>query len=104
MIYCDNEQIIDLINKTVLLISTKFVMNMMLSQHLVSLNYSSCVSQIYISVHSFIALRISSSLHSYFEFSCHYRVSEFSYIDHHHIEKCIEAFLHYFYNNQIMIC
>ena len=34
-----------------------FVMNMMSSQHLVSLNYSSCASQIYISVCSFIALR-----------------------------------------------
>src|SRR5437762_12954765 len=70
------------------------VMNMMLPQHLVSLNYSSCVSQIYISVHNFITLRKSSSLYSYFEFSCHYKVSEFFYIDHHCIEKCIETFLH----------
>ena len=36
-----------------------FVMNMMLSQHLVSPDYSSCASQIYILVHSFIALRKS---------------------------------------------
>src|SRR5947207_12300391 len=34
-----------------------FVMNTALSQLLVSLNYSSCASQIYISVCSFIALR-----------------------------------------------
>src|SRR5438034_421469 len=34
-----------------------FVMNMMSLQHLVSLNYSLCTSQIYISVHSFIAFR-----------------------------------------------
>ena len=43
-----------------------FVMNMMLSQHLFSLNYSSCVSQIYISVCNFITLRNSSSFHLYF--------------------------------------
>src|SRR6266513_2754030 len=65
-----------------------FVMNMMLPQHLVSLNYSLCISQIYISVCSFIALRKSSSSHSYFELLCHYRVSESSYIDHHCIERC----------------
>src|SRR5436190_15146964 len=35
------------------------VMNMMSLQHLVSLNYSSCADQIYISVCSFIALRKS---------------------------------------------
>src|SRR5436190_19217529 len=75
-----------------------FVTNMMLSQHLVSLNYSSCVSQIYISVHNFIALRKSSSSHSYFEFSCHYKVSESFYVDHHHIERHIKTFLHYFHN------
>ena len=54
-------------------------MNMTLSQFLVSLNYSLCTGQIYISAHSFIALRKSSSLHSYFESMCHYRVSEPSY-------------------------
>src|SRR5438034_9231843 len=43
-----------------------FVMNMMPPQHLVSLKYSLCVDQIYISVHNFIALRKSSSTHSYF--------------------------------------
>src|SRR5437773_11306935 len=42
-----------------------FVTNMMLSQYLVSSDYSSCTNQIYISVHSFIVLRKSSSLHSY---------------------------------------
>src|SRR5436190_23941280 len=73
-------------------------MNMMSSWHLVSSDYSLCASQIYISVCSFIALKNSSSLHSYFEFLCHYRVSESSYIDHHHIERCIEAFLCYFHN------
>src|SRR5436190_22592563 len=36
-----------------------FITNMMLSQHLVSSDYSSCISQIYISVCSFIALRKS---------------------------------------------
>ena len=36
-----------------------FVMDMMLSWHLVSPDYSSCAGQIYISVHSFIALRKS---------------------------------------------
>ena len=75
-----------------------FVTDMMLSWHLVSLNYSSCISQIYISVCSFIALRKQSSSHSYFELLCHYRVSESSYVDHHHIERCIETFLHYFHN------
>src|SRR5438046_10195712 len=53
-----------------------FVTDIMLSQHLVSSNYSSCASQIYISVCSFIAFRKSSSSHSYFESSCYYRVSE----------------------------
>src|SRR5436190_5744012 len=43
-----------------------FVTNMMLSQHLVSSDYSLCTDQIYISVHSFIVFRKSSSLHSYF--------------------------------------
>src|SRR5436190_13774003 len=38
-----------------------FVTNMMLSQHLVSLNYSSCADQIYISVHNFITFKKSSS-------------------------------------------
>ena len=44
-----------------------FVMNMMLPQHLVSPDYSSCVSQIYISVCSFIAFRkiIISTSHIY---------------------------------------
>src|SRR5438046_10102870 len=56
-----------------------FVMDMMLLWHLVSSDYSLCVSQIYISVHSFIALRKSSSSHSYFEPTCHYRASEPSY-------------------------
>ena len=36
-----------------------FVMNMMLSWHLISLNYSLCADQKYISIHSFIALRKS---------------------------------------------
>ena len=75
-----------------------FVMNMMLSQHLVSSDYSLCASQIYISVHSFIALRKSSSLHSYFIMSmCCYRVSESSYACKH-TERCIETFLCYFHN------
>ena len=74
------------------------VTNTALSQLLVSLNYSLCADQIYISVHSFIAFRKSSFSHSYFESLCHYRVSESSYIDHHHIERCIEAFLCYFHN------
>ena len=74
-----------------------FVMNTALSQLLVSLNYSSCADQIYISVCSFIALRKSSSLHSYFESICHYRVSEFSYA-YKCTERCIETFLHYFHN------
>src|SRR5438876_9423275 len=73
-------------------------MNMMLSQHLVSSDYSLCVSQIYISVCNFIILRKSSSLHSYFEFMCHYRVSE-SFYAYKHTERCIETFLCYFYNN-----
>src|SRR5436190_23389566 len=34
-----------------------FVMNMMLSQHLVNSNYNLCINQIYISVCSFITLR-----------------------------------------------
>src|SRR5947207_4831030 len=45
-----------------------FVMNIMSSQHLVSSDYSLYANQIYISVHSFIAFRKSSSSHSYFEF------------------------------------
>ena len=75
-----------------------FVTDMMLSWHLVSLNYSLCVNQIYISVCSFIILRKSSSSHLYFELSCHYKVSESSYVDHHHIERHIKTFLCYFYN------
>ena len=74
-----------------------FVMNTALSQLLVSSNYSSCTDQIYISVYNFIALRKSSSLHSYFESMCHYRVSESSYA-YKCTERCIEAFLCYFYN------
>ena len=74
-----------------------FVINMMLSWHLVSLNYSLCAGQIYISVHSFIALRKSSSSHSYFESTCHYKVSESSYA-YKHTERCIETFLCYFHN------
>ena len=74
-----------------------FVMNIILSWHLISSDYSSCVNQIYISVHSFIALRKSSSSHSYFESSCHYRVSESSYT-YKCTERCIETFLCYFYN------
>src|SRR5947207_3373174 len=74
-----------------------FVTDMMSSQHLVSLDYSSCANQIYISIHSFIALRKSSSSHSYFEFMCHYRVSESSYT-YKHTERCIETFLYYFHN------
>src|SRR5436190_7594430 len=46
-----------------------FITNIMLLQYLVSSDYSSCISQIYISVHNFIILRKSSSLHSYFESS-----------------------------------
>ena len=42
-----------------------FVTNMMLSWHLVSLNYSSCISQIYISVCSFIALLKNSSSYTH---------------------------------------
>ena len=77
------------------------VMNIMSSWHLVSSDYSSCASQIYISVCSFIALRKSSSSHSYFEFSCHYRVSESSYA-YKHTERCIETFLYYFHNNLLL--
>src|SRR5438034_11515963 len=79
-----------------------FVMNMMLSQHLVSSDYNSCADQIYISVCSFIALRKSSSSHSYFESTCHYRVSESSYA-YKCTGRCIEAFLHYFHNTRLII-
>src|SRR5947207_9635179 len=75
-----------------------FVTDMMPPWHLVSPNYSPCAGQIYISVHSFIALRKSSSSHPYFESSCHYRASESSYIDHHCIERHIETSLCYFHN------
>ena len=58
-----------------------FVMNTALSQHLVSLDYSLCTSQIYISVHSFIALRkfIFFTL-IFIMLTCCYRVSESSYV------------------------
>src|SRR5438034_8967571 len=69
----------------------------MSSQHLISSDYSSCISQIYILICSFIALRNSSSLHSYFEFTCYYRVSESSYT-YKHTGRCIETFLCYFHN------
>src|SRR5436190_23692718 len=72
---------------------------MISSWHLVSSNYSSCISQIYISVCNFIASRKSFSSHSYFESTCHYRVSESSYT-YKCTERCIKTFLHYFHNIQ----
>src|SRR5947207_14503199 len=72
-------------------------MDMMPPWHLVSPDYSPCANQIYILICSFIALRNPSSLHSYFESMCHYRVSESSYT-YKHTGRCIEAFLHYFHN------
>ena len=62
-----------------------------------------CQSDIYISVYSFITLRKSSSLHSYFESSCYYKVSESSYIDHHCIKRHIKTFLCYFHNMKYLI-
>ena len=79
-----------------------FVTNTVLSWLLVSSDYSSCASQIYISVCSFIALRkFILFTHSYFESMCHYRVSESSYA-YKHTGRCIEAFLCYFYNTNFL--
>ena len=75
-----------------------FVTDMMLSWHLVSLNYSSCISQIYISIHSFIALRKINLLYTHI-LSLHVIIESQSLLTSIlHIERCIETFLHYFHN------
>ena len=82
------------------------ITNMMSLWYLVSSDYSLCISQIYISVYSFITLKKLFSLHLYFESSCHYRVSKSFYVDHHHIEKHIKTFFVIFIINDsmFMIC
>ena len=48
----------------------------------------------------FLAKSLSESAQDfilYFEFTCHFRVSEFFYT-YKHTERCIKTFLHYFHN------
>ena len=73
---------------------------MMLSWHLISSDYSSCVSQIYISVHNFITFRISSSLHFILSCLCTFIESQSLLTSILHIKRHIETFLHYFHNTQ----